>query len=375
LTVPVPQSGVPSTWLRSAPSGTGNGGPARDVSETLGERPVASFDVSAPSPPPDAFYHEDVPPEARAATAAALRDAFERLQPQGSDPWNFLAAFTHLGDRYGPYQPGASDLSRLLEGSDEEAPDRAGPLARRRRRRAGAAAAEVGEQSELAFAMAQVVEALRFTAARVRTLEERLARQDRPVDGAAWLVPARELGTWVEPVTAHLLAALGDGERVEILHGDCGEGDLVRALNRSGVPASGAEPRGMVALSGLESGCAIAINEVSDELAARPPASLGGLVLSGVVDRLPLPALVALLAQARRVLTRHAHLVVVATEPEVAEARCGVVARDLLQAAPQHVASWEVLLDRAGFVGYARLGDPESGDDDHRFALAATVPG
>ena len=42
--------------------------------------------------------------------------------------------------------------------------------------------------------MGHVVEAFRFLSARVETLEARLAAQDRPVDGAAWLVPARELG-------------------------------------------------------------------------------------------------------------------------------------------------------------------------------------
>ena len=49
----------------------------------------------------------------RAARRCAA--AFARLAPQGSDDWNFLAAFTHLGDRYGPYHPGASALSDALE--------------------------------------------------------------------------------------------------------------------------------------------------------------------------------------------------------------------------------------------------------------------
>ena len=38
--------------------------------------------------------------------------------------------------------------------------------------------------------MGHVVEAFRFLSARVETLEARLAAQDSPVDGAAWLVPA-----------------------------------------------------------------------------------------------------------------------------------------------------------------------------------------
>ncbi|MFZ0250936.1 MAG: hypothetical protein WAL61_13400, partial [Acidimicrobiales bacterium] len=54
-------------------------------------------------------------PEDRARAAEALREAFVRLAPQGGDAWNFLAAFTHLGDRYGPYHPGASALSDALE--------------------------------------------------------------------------------------------------------------------------------------------------------------------------------------------------------------------------------------------------------------------
>ena len=55
--------------------------------------------------------------------------------------------------------------------------------------------------------MGHVVEAFRFLSARVATLEARLAAQDRPVEGAAWLAPARELGDWVGPVTAHMMAA------------------------------------------------------------------------------------------------------------------------------------------------------------------------
>jgi hypothetical protein len=357
---------IPSTW---------SGSPDGHISETLGERPLASFDVSAPSPPLGNLYHEAGGPDDHAAAAAALRAAFERLQPQGSDAWNFLAAFTHLGDRYGPYQPGASELSRLLEESDKEAPDRSGPLARRLRRKSdGAAAAAAGELAELDFAMAQVVEALRFHSARVRTLEERLARQDRPVDGPAWLIPARDLGPWVETVADHLVGARRESDGLGVLHADCGEGSLLSALERAGVPSFGAEPRGMVALPGLERGYTVAINEVVDELTGYPPASLGGLVLSGVVDRLPLHAMVALLAQARRALSRGAPIVVVATEPEVAEARCGVVARDLLRPAPQHPESWEVLLDRAGFVEIAPLGAP-AGDDDHRFVVTASVSG
>ena len=132
--------------------------------------------------------------------AAALREAFTRLAPQGSDAWNFLAAFTHLGDRYGPYHPGASALSDAVSASRTEG-RRTGALdrLRPRRDRCPRPGDGNGEKTELEEAMGHVVEAFRFLSARVETLEARLAAQDRPVEGAAWLVPARELGAWAEP--------------------------------------------------------------------------------------------------------------------------------------------------------------------------------
>ena len=143
--------------------------------------------------------------------------------------------------------------------------------------------------------MAQVVEAFRFLSARVRTLEERLAFEDRPVDGAAWLVPAPELGHWVDPVAgAHR-------------RGHAGRRGGARRLRRGSAAGRAREGRAS-APSGSNRGerwrCArwngprrSSITEVADELADRPPASLGGLVLSGVVDRLPLHALVSLLGR------------------------------------------------------------------------------
>lgn len=329
--------------------------------------------MSAPTPNEGDFYHDDGGPDAHAAGVAALRAAFTRLQPQGSDAWNFLAAFTHLGDRYGPYHPGASDLSKLLEAPASAPTGRAAKWKRRLRLRGaggtGGAVDAAGEQTELALAMAQVVEAFRFLSARVRSLEERLAYQDRPVDGPAWLMPARELDQWVEPVARHIVGATPGGE---VLHGDCGEGHLLRALEEAGVTARGAEPRGTVALGALERGQAVALVEVAEELVARPPASLGGLVLSGVVDRIPLHSLLALLAQARRALAPGAPIVVVASDPEQSTASRSAVARDLLHPRPLHAETWQVLLQGSGFVTVGPLLVDGGGDD--RFAIAAATP-
>ena len=301
--------------------------------------------------------------EARAAEA--LRTAFARLAPQGSDAWNFLAAFTHLGDRYGPYQPGASELSDALETQS-----RAGgrPPGRLRGRRRGGERPVDGAPSELDEAMGHVVEAFRFLSARVATLEARLADEDRPVDGAAWLAPARELGPWAGPVAAHVLARSPGGD---IVHADCGEGVLLDALAGRGAVARGVEPRGAVALHALERGYSVTIAEASEYLTSLPAGSVGGVVLSGVVDRLPLHALVPLLHECRRTLARAAPLVVV-SEPAAVATSWEASARDLTQGRPLHEATWELLLDRAGFIEVAPLLDGTAGDG--RFALSAATP-
>jgi hypothetical protein len=330
--------------------------------------------MSAGLPPTGAADHaddQDQPGDStatdRARAAEALREAFARLAPQGSDAWNFLAAFTHLGDRYGPYHPGASALSDSLAASRDDG-RRAGALDRLRPRRDRAGRPPEGGKTDLEQAMGHVVEAFRFLSARVETLEARMAAQDSPVDGAAWLVPARALGALAGPVAAHVSAHSPGGV---IVHADCGEGDLLRALQARGAEAHGVEPRGAVALRALEQGCSVTIAEVSEYVASRPDGSAGGVVLSGVVDRVPLHALLPLLAQSRRVLGYGAPLVVV-SEPVAAIDARDVPAQDLVDGRPLHQATWELLLQRAGFVEVAPL--PDVTGRDGRIALSAVAP-
>jgi hypothetical protein len=298
--------------------------------------------------------------------AAALRAAFARLAPQGSDQWNFLGAFTHLGDRYGPYHPGASKLSEMLAPSPtaDAGRTRLGRLVGKRD------SASEREASELSEAMGHVVEAFRFLSARVETLEQRLARQDNPIDGAAWLVPALELGELVVPITSHLVTH-GVGADGVVVHGDCGSGALLAALAAEGLRAHGVEPRGEVALGALERGREVAICEVSEDLSSRPDASVQGLVLSGVVDRLPLHALLALLAHSRRVLSLGAPIVVVVSEAG-AESAWEPSSRDLTDGRPLSTQAWDMLLDRAGFTDVAVL--EVEGVSGRRRILTASVP-
>lgn len=335
--------------------------------------------MSTSSPSPDRAGHEevqgtqdsnpnDLSEAVKSRAGEALRASFARLAPQGSDEWNFMGAFTHMGDRFGPYRPGASDVADLL--ASKERGRRGGRLGRLRPaagRSAGPAGPEGAEQSEVEEAMTDVIEAFRFLHARVSTLEARLASEDTPLDGAAWLEPARELDGWVEPVAAFVAARAKNGE---VVHADCGEGALVRALQQSGVAARGVEPRGAVALDALESGSDVTISEAEEFLAHCGSASLGGLVLSGVVDRLPLHVLLPMLARSRQSLADGAPLVVVIEETSAG----GVdepVPHDLRATAPLHVETWELLLTRSGFVDVAPL---PVGPDDGRFGIAAATP-
>jgi hypothetical protein len=275
-----------------------------------------------------------------------------------------MGAFTHLGDRYGPYQPGASDLADLLRSTGGSAKGRGGL---RGRRSGGQPGATEGAKSEVEDAMTNVVEAFRFLHARVSTLEARLGTEDVPLDGAAWLAPARELDGWVGPIVAFLQSRAAKGE---VLDADCGEGGLLRALGQSGMHALGVEPRGGVALRALESGCDVVIGEVMETLQERPAASLGGLVLHGVVDRLPLHAIVPLLADCRRVLVDGAPMVIVA-EPPTPSATEPPTETDMVDRAALHLETWELLLDRIGFTDVSSLAG--AGGDD-RFGITATTP-
>ena len=224
--------------------------------------------------------------------------------------------------------------------------------------------------------MGHIIEAFRFLHARVSTLEARIAAEDVPLDGAAWLAPARDLGGWVEPTAAFVRALTPGGE---VVHADCGDGPLLAALSQGGTPARGVEPRGAVALRALERGCDVTISEVSEYLATCAEGTLGGLVLNGVIDRLPLHAIIPLLAQSRRALAPAAPLVIVAEAPAALEhesqdehGHSELIAQDLVHARSLHTQTWGLLLERSGFVDIGLAG-PVDGDDQ-RFGVTATTP-
>jgi hypothetical protein len=319
------------------------------------------------------------PPVAPSSDSFAdeLAAAFRRHRPQGSARWNFSAAFTRLEERFGS-RPAAPDLGNGAVPESEGAvggangtgaPAGARGLLHRLADRYVTGrlqpwiAEQVGaspdratedaladERKAVAEGFDAVIEALRFLGARVEQLEEAVARRSAPVDAVGALAPT-PTGSWARPVADWLVALSPEGP---VLHGECGGGELVVALAAGGIDAKGVEPRGDIAWQAADQGAPVVVGELPDLLGGQPPGSLGGLVLSGVVDRLPIDELVALVEVSGARLADGAPVVVVGTNPEAA-AGWDAAARDLLPGRPLHAETWELLLARAGFVDVGRL--------------------
>ena len=148
--------------------------------EGQGGTPGSIGGVSAPSPPQGSSHHDDDGSDGRGRRRRRAARRLRSPATPGEPRLELPAAFTHLSDRYGQYQPGASELSKLVDAAGQQtAPARTGPRQRRLRHpsvdKATGGVVPAAATAELEQAMAQVVEAFRFLSARVCTLEERAA--------------------------------------------------------------------------------------------------------------------------------------------------------------------------------------------------------
>jgi hypothetical protein len=294
-----------------------------------------------------------------------LHDHFATYRPQGSAAWNFGAAFRRLEEAWG--RTFAADRARAL-GEEVEAPDGPAPGDHRSlsQRVAGRLskghddpnAAKIPDADRTEEGFDATLEALRFLAARVATLEREAAARAAPVEGLAWFEPDDASPLLVDEVTAELSGVTLGGP---VLHVECGGGELLARLRAAGMEADGADPRGELVLSAVASrGIDVDVGDASGTLGGQPPGSRGAVVLSGVVDREPLSQLVALLDAALHVLAPEGVLAVVSRGP-ASVSGWAAVAQDLLPGRPLHAETWELLLRRAGCSDVRRLGDAAAG--------------
>ena len=187
----------------------------------------------------------------------------------------------------------------------------------------------------------------------------------RSPDLPAAAVPAVEPGRawWATAAVAAVGGAVG-----RVVHADCGDGSLVTALLDAGVDAYGIDPSETAIEPALDRGLDVRAETLLDHLAVVADEMLGGMVLSGSVERLRPNERQQLVDLAASRLAVDGVLVVHSATPESWSASTGPIVRDLAPGSPIHPETWAFLLGRRGF----RVDRPVTGGQDRRLARVAS---
>ncbi len=334
------------------------GGEANDPSV-----PAASgAEVSAGSEEAAGRTPEGHPPEGDASAAlapeeAAVLAAFNRLRPQGSLQWCFDDAMRRLDRPDHDSASGALPWSGLPDDLWERG--RSARVSRRFMGEVTEALAELLAADARAAADAAVTslhgdrfvaawDALRFLAARVDALEDRL--DPIGVSTADLELDLADTSAWTEQLSEWLgdgLAAVGP-----LVVGEARDTRLVAAAARTGRPVCAVEPRGAVVWETLAGDdrppAAIVMAEVGDHLATLDDATVAGVVVAGSTDRIGLVEKAALVRHALRVTRAGGRVVVFATDQAAWDRGLAPPSRDLLPGRPLHPETWSLLLSRFG---------------------------
>jgi hypothetical protein len=185
-----------------------------------------------------------------------------------------------------------------------------------------------------------ITRAVRLLGNRVDALEEATGMRSAAAvfegDGSAARLPDVEHWT---PVLVEALAPV-EGR---VLHAECGDGVLVRALVDAGVDAYGVDP-----VAARDGDLDVRLDGVVEHLGKVPEGVLAGIVLSGCVDRFPKAALLRLADRAAARLAPGGVLAVVGTDPVTWERERSPVEVDLGAGRPLHGETWAHLLRERG---------------------------
>ena len=204
---------------------------------------------------------------------------------------------------------------------------------------------------------------LRMLSERIESLSDEVAAALPPVlpgraglaDGGA--VPPLERYEKLAGAVCERLAGVSG----RVLHADCGSGELVTLLGKSGVDAYGVDPSGRRVAAPVAPGLDLVEAEVIGHLRNVSIGGLGGVVLAGSVDRLHLgdTRLLAHLIGTRVALG--GRVAVAGTQPAAWERTATPVERDLAPGRPLHPETWVHLLGANGVEDLEVVEDP-SGD-------------
>ena len=183
-------------------------------------------------------------------------------------------------------------------------------------------------------------------------VDDRLGELQRQVD-AQRVPPAQVVeldgqhgaeAWWVGPAVAFTAKAPG-----RVLHAACGDGWLVRRMEEAGGDAYGVEPRVQLAELGALGPLDLRFESLFEHLRAVAHASLGAVVLSGIVDGMGAGEREQLLAAFASRLAPGGCLVIHSATRQAWEADDAPVDADLAPGRPLRAHSWPRLLEQHGY--------------------------
>jgi methyltransferase family protein len=188
-----------------------------------------------------------------------------------------------------------------------------------------------------------IVRSVRLLGERVDAIEARSPVTDPRVARVAVPVTSDlDLAAWHELALKRFAPVSG-----RVLHAECGDGALLVALCDAGIDAYGVDPRGDAAAVADEHDAEVRTVGALEHVRAVPAAALGGVVLSGCVERLAVGDLVELVERSATALAPGAPLLL--TSRAAGDAHADPIAADLAPGRPLHPETWVFLLGRAGF--------------------------
>lgn len=295
------------------------------------------------------------PDQTRDELASALEDEVHRQRRAGAFPPGFERRLDELFARVTPRGADERDTAAAIERVEESVSiDLDVPVASRK---PGLELVKRAIRAGVTWYFNYVVIQLRqFTLATLRVLHildarvtdleaESAVRRPPPLPGGSPGPPTVDPAAWGWLVGAEL-----GGARGPLLHGECGTGSLLRLLAAHDGDTYGVDPRAPAA---PDAGLDVREEEVADHLRSLREGTLGGLVLSGCVDRAGLPEKHELAHLAASRLAPGAKVVVLGTAPATWQRALpadvsALVEADLAPGRPLHPETWAHLLSMAG---------------------------
>jgi hypothetical protein len=194
-----------------------------------------------------------------------------------------------------------------------------------------------------------------------------LGRRVDALETATAVTPERSLvrseaaGPDLAPWLGVVVGAMADAPG-RVLHAEAGSGRLVQALADAGVDVYGIEPVEETGLEPARAGLDVRTDDVLSHLRNVPDGALGGVVLSGCVDRLPLGEVLAITDRAAAAVAPGGVLVVVSVGPGAWARGLDPILADLAPGRPLHPETWAHLLAGRGMtVDPVRTGPGRAG--------------